>query len=123
VASELDAAARRKALQAGKDAEELVASSLAAAGWDILARNWRGGGGELDVIAQRGGRLRFVEVKARSQDDPVGLDAIDRRKRRLLRQAAEAFLTLEHDLVDEVCFVVALVEDDGVTWIDDAFDG
>lgn len=123
MARDLDAAARRAALQAGRDAEDLVARALVASGWDILARNWRGGGGELDVIAQQGGRLRFVEVKARSADDEAGLDAIDRRKRRLLRQAAEAFLLLDHDLVDEVCFVVALVEDDDVTWIDDAFDG
>ena len=123
MASDLDAAARRIALQAGRDAEERVAQALAAAGWDILARNWRGGGGELDIVAQQGGRLRFVEVKARAPDDPVGLEAIDGRKRRLLRQAAEAFLLLDHDLVDEVCFVVALVEAGGVTWIDDAFDG
>lgn len=93
-------------------------------GWEVLARNWRGGGGELDLVVCRAGHVRIVEVKARSADDPVGLDAIDARKRRKLVRAAEAFLAEEHDdLVETVAFAVAYVHDDGrVELIDDAFD-
>lgn len=131
-----DAAERRRALLDGAMAEQLVADRLVAAGWQVLARNWRGAGGELDLVVARMGRLRFVEVKARAPDDPVGLEAIDQGKRRRLAQAAKAFLAEWDDLVDEACFTVALVHlpagtSDGsppdpagltVEWIDDAFD-
>lgn len=88
----------------------------------MLARNWRFEGGELDLVVARGGVLRVVEVKARAPDDPVGLDAIDAHKRRCLARAAEAFLSSYEDVVDEVCFLVALVEGQQITWLDDAFD-
>ena len=95
---------------------------LEAQGWRVLARNWRFEGGELDLVVERGGALRVVEVKARAPDDPVGLDAIDAHKRRCLARAAEAFLCAYEDVVDEVCFLVALVEGEQITWLDDAFD-
>ena len=115
-------------------AEQVAADRLVAAGWELIARNWRGGGGELDLVVARQGRLRFVEVKARAPDDPVGLEAIDAGKRRRLVSAARAFLAQWEDLVDEVCFTVALVHlpegpgeplapaDLRVEWLDDAFD-
>lgn len=88
-----------------------------------MAQNWRGPGGELDLVASRQGCLRLVEVKARAPDDPVGgLEAVDGRKRRRLVRAAEAFLADWHDLVVEVCFMVAVVEGERVTLLDDAFD-
>ena len=34
-------------------------------GYRILARNWRVPGGEIDIVARRGGVVAFVEVKAR----------------------------------------------------------
>lgn len=125
---------RRRALAQGAIAEQLVADRLTAGGWELIARNWRGGGGELDLVVARHGRLRFVEVKARAPDDPVGLEAIDAGKRRRLASAARAFLATWEDLVDEVCFTVALVHLPGpepaagpgspwlVEWLDDAFD-
>lgn len=88
----------------------------------MLARNWRFAGGELDLVVAREARLRVVEVKARAPDDPVGIEAIDARKRRHLARAADAFLSDYGDVVDEVCFLVALVEGERITWIDDAFD-
>ncbi|MEL6349991.1 MAG: YraN family protein, partial [Myxococcota bacterium] len=41
-----------------------MCAALRRDGWDILATNFRGGGGELDVVALRDGLLRVVEVKA-----------------------------------------------------------
>lgn len=113
---------RRAALQVGAEAEARVAAALEADGWRVLARNWRFEGGELDLVVERGGALRVVEVKARAPDDPLGLDAVDARKRRKLVRTAEAFLAAYADLVDEVCFLVALVEGERVTLIDNAFD-
>ena len=79
---------RRRALRAGADAEERVASLLAADGWSVLARNWRGGGGELDVVVARGVAVRFVEVKLRDPADPLGDEAVSASKRSRLRSAA-----------------------------------
>lgn len=113
---------RRDALAWGAAAERLVADRLRADGWQIVAQNWHGPGGELDLVAVQHGRMRLVEVKARAPDDPVGIEAIDGRKRRRLVRAAEAFLADWHDLLSEVCFLVALVEGDQITWLDNAFD-
>lgn len=108
-----------------------MADRLVARGWQVEDRNWRGGRGELDLVVHHQGRIRFVEVKARAPDDPVGLEAIDRGKRRRLVSAARAWLLDWDDLVDEACFMVALVtlppdgqplETATVEWLDNAFD-
>jgi Holliday junction resolvase-like predicted endonuclease len=88
----------------------------------VLSRNWIGGGGELDLVVIRSGRLRFVEVKTRGPDDPVGVEAVGSAKRRKLTGAARAWL-LDHELdAEEMAFTVALVEPQTITWYDDAFD-
>ena len=53
----------RKAL--GRLGEELVARALAARGYRIRERNWRCPAGELDIVAEDGDVLAFVEVKTR----------------------------------------------------------
>ncbi len=126
---------------AGRDAEAHVATLLEARGWAVLVRNWRGGGGELDLVVhspsflgrggaappQRpppGGFLRFVEVKLRNLSDPLTDEAIPASKRTRLRGAARAWLDAHGSPDAEVAFLVALVDHDGaVVWIDDAFDG
>jgi putative endonuclease len=117
-------ARRLEALALGASAEAAVADALAADGWTVLARNWRGAGGEIDIVVERDGRLRFVEVKARTgPDDLAGLEAIGEHKQRRLRAAAEAFLSSYRSPFDEACFLVAWVEGGTIEWIDDAFDG
>jgi len=88
----------------------------------VLSRNWRGAGGELDLVVRKGSRLRFVEVKARAADDPVGIEAVGSAKRAHLVRAARAWLRKNEPDVDEMAFTVALVEDESITWYDDAFD-
>jgi putative endonuclease len=120
-----EARARRlEALAFGAAAEATVADALAAEGWTVLERNWRGAGGEIDIVVERAGQLRFVEVKARTgPDDVAGLEAIGDHKQRRLRAAAEAFLSSHRRPFDEVAFLVAWVEGGTIEWIDDAFDG
>ena len=43
--------------------EDLAVAHLEAAGYDVLARNWRCREGELDIVARGGDALVFVEVK------------------------------------------------------------
>ncbi len=55
----------RRARSTGRAAEEVVARWLQRSGWTILARNWRGTRGELDIVVASGSTIVFVEVKAR----------------------------------------------------------
>lgn len=108
----------------GAAAEARVVAALHALGWSVLATNWRGGGGELDAVVERAGRLRFVEVKLRERDDPLADEAVTASKRTRLRRAARLWLTARGEPEREVCFMVAMVDHQGVIeWIDDAFDG
>lgn len=88
----------------------------------MLSCNWRGGGGELDLVVIQDGKLRFVEVKTRSAGDPVGVESVGRVKQRRLIGAARAWLREFHGTCDEMAFAVALVEPSGITLYDDAFD-
>ncbi|MCC6223381.1 MAG: YraN family protein [Thermoleophilia bacterium] len=78
---------------AGAAAERRVRRHYRLRGYRVLAANVRAGGGELDVVLRRGGRLVFCEVKMRAGPgfgDP--LEAVGPEKARRVRRAAEAFL-------------------------------
>lgn len=47
----------------GKAAEDIVERHYVAQGLRPLARRWRGGGGELDLVFDDGTQIVFVEVK------------------------------------------------------------
>ena len=88
----------------------------------MLSRNWRGAGGELDLVVSKAGRLRFVEVKTRSPNDPVGVESVGESKRAHLIRAARSWMIEHGDAFDEMAFTVAFVEDGSIVWYDDAFD-
>lgn len=85
--------------QTGNRGEALVADHLTAQGWQILARQWRCRWGELDLVAQKGSTLAFVEVKTRSLNarsadwDPIGLEAVGAAKQNRMIRAAALFLS------------------------------
>jgi Holliday junction resolvase-like predicted endonuclease len=87
----MDRARTTAAQRAGDAAEDLVAARLAAANWEILARNVRLGRDELDIVAVDPGPPRslvVVEVRRRGRRD-FGLaeETLDHRKRAALRRA------------------------------------
>lgn len=43
--------------------EERACNHLISKGYSIIARNWRISGGEIDIIAEKGETIVFVEVK------------------------------------------------------------
>ena len=58
--------------------------------WRIVARNWHGGGGELDIVASRWRTLLVVEVRHRSAGAPLA--SIDRGKLERTLAAAHALV-------------------------------
>lgn len=78
----------------GAEAEQAAADLLRRKGHRILGRNVDTVAGELDLVTIDGDTLCFVEVKARFDPRFGGAAAaVDRRKRRRLVRAAEAFLS------------------------------
>lgn len=77
----------------GAEGEDAAAASLSRMGWRILARNWRSGHLELDIVAEEQDTLVFVEVKTRAEG---GLqrphEALTPTKKKRLCRAAEAWL-------------------------------
>ncbi len=79
--------------QKGDRGEDRAAEFLVSNGYEITARNWRNRFGELDIIAQKGAILVFVEVKAKS-DSRFGAPAemITARKMQKLKNTAALYL-------------------------------
>ena len=80
-------------LQRGAAAEALAAEFLSARGLEVLARNVRCKGGELDLVCSDGELLVVVEVRQRSGNDYGGaLASVTRRKRRRIIRATRFLL-------------------------------
>lgn len=82
----------------GRRGEDLAAAWVVAQGWEVLERNWRTAGGELDLVARHGTDVVVVEVKTRSGTgfgSPV--TAVTPAKVARLRRLTAAWLA-EHDV-------------------------
>ena len=80
-------------LSLGHRGENLVEAHLIRRGYLIHERNWRGGGGELDLVCSRNDILVFVEVRTRSSRflrSP--LLTINRAKQSRVSRAASSWL-------------------------------
>ena len=93
----------------GKEGEERACAYLEGLGHTIVARNWRNGHLEIDIISMTPGELHFVEVKSKTA--PVIADPllnIGPAKQKHMVDGAKAFLnspsrgTLPKEL--EICF-------------------
>ena len=79
--------------ETGIKGEQIAENFLANKDYTILHRNWCSGKKEVDLIAQKGDMLVFVEVKTRNRlDFGFPEEAVDARKRSHLKIAAEAFM-------------------------------
>lgn len=84
---------RRAEENLGAKGERLAAEACRARGARVLARNWRHGRDELDLVLLERDVVVFVEVKTRmTQVAGEGLRAVDRRKKTALRRAAAAWI-------------------------------
>lgn len=104
----------------GKLGEESVCRYLTERGYIISARNYRIKGGEIDIIAENGDYIAFVEVKSRRQDSLVsGFEAVNKRKKGLIIRAASDYCC-KHPNMLQPRFDVAqvIIEGDSVLSID-----
>jgi putative endonuclease len=107
----------------GGAAERRAAWHYRLRGYRVLATNAWAGGYELDVVARRGRRIVFCEVKHKVDDrfgDPF--EMIDAEKQRRIRLAAETWLAAHpqsHGL--EVRFDAVAVRGRGIERLADAF--
>jgi putative endonuclease len=82
----------------GARGEDRAADWYRAAGYEVVARNWRCAEGELDLVVGRPGELVFCEVKTRTSDRfGVPAEAVTVAKQRRLRTLAARFLA-DHPL-------------------------
>jgi len=78
----------------GRRGEDYAHRYLRRAGFTVLARNYRPGGGEaeVDIVARDGDIVVFVEVKSRSSAEFGAPDrAIDTAKQRNITRAARSY--------------------------------
>ena len=79
----------------GLKGEEEACVFLKDIGYRILARNFRGFGGEIDIVAGDEGKIVFVEVKAWETYEVESLEqAISKKKQKRILNAAKYFLIL-----------------------------
>lgn len=82
----------------GDFGESLARSRLLRAGYRVIESNWRCRYGEIDLVAQQGDQLVFVEVRTRRASGPIAPEeSLAPAKRRRLLTLAEAYLDA-HDL-------------------------
>lgn len=84
-------AERRARLRRGRSSELMAATLLLAKGYFILGRRVKTRAGEIDIIAVRGGRLAFIEVKRRASFADAEA-AITFKQAARIRRAADHWL-------------------------------
>lgn len=87
----------------GYAGESLACAYLERKGYSIMERNYRTRAGEIDIIARKGGKLAFVEVKTRLTDScGTGAEAVDDKKRMHIRKAATQYILGSNIYFDSV---------------------
>lgn len=98
----------------GKSGEERAVRELERRGYAILARRYRTRHGEIDIVADDGGTIVFVEVKARETSDcGTAADAVTIYKQRRLTAMAVDYLARNH-IADRPCRFDVVAIDAGV---------
>lgn len=84
----------------GRRGEEAAAAALKKKGYRIVEKNYRCRYGEIDIIAEQGGAVVFIEVKTRTSDRyGTPGEGVDYRKQRHITQASSMYLA-EKNLTD-----------------------
>ena len=113
----------------GKEGEEVACKYLQSLGHTILARNWRSGHLEIDIISIGEDGIHFVEVKARKKNiQAAPQENVGYKKQERIKKAALSFLNSRdgvpygnHECSFDV--IAVIFEDNGhkLEWIPQAY--
>ncbi len=111
----------------GDEGEETACGYMRKNSMEILTRNYRCRGGEIDIIAKDGETIAFVEVKTRTGAKyGTPADAVTRAKMRKIITAAQHYIMLERLTDQNFRFDVAEVTGErgyySVNYIKSAFE-
>lgn len=107
----------------GQSAEARAEAFLKTHGLKLVARNWRGRFGEIDLIMQDSSTLVFIEVRLRSRSDFGGAAAsVTPAKQKKLLATARQYLSTLKTLPPCRFDVIALSGNNAPEWIRNAFD-
>ncbi len=82
-----------KTLEIGRLGEDMVANYLKKTGCLITRRNYYSKYGEIDIVAEKGEYILFVEVKTREKYSPVTPQgAVSRRKQKRMVLTAKDYM-------------------------------
>jgi len=105
--------------------EVLAARHLRDRGWRVTSANYRAGGGEVDIIAEKDGLCVFFEVKSRTGDALFApATAVNYGKEERVKSAAAAFISakkINFPTRFDIIEVVFSGEEQKVNHIENAF--
>ncbi len=94
----------------GRWGEDLAQRWYAERGYEVLDRNWRCAGGEIDLVVRTAMTVVFVEVKARASNRfGEASAAVDGRKQQRVRLAGLRWLTTHPEHHGDLRFDVVAV--------------
>jgi len=77
----------------GREGEDTAVSILERESWTIITRNFRAGRGEIDIVAEKGDLVVFVEVKLWRKNGLSDLPySVSRRKINRIIETSKIFL-------------------------------
>ncbi len=104
----------------GKNAEQACCDFLQKQGLKLVARNYRGQRGEIDLVMQDKQVVVFVEVRFRKNDYyGGGLESVTRQKRERILATAEQYMQQETGIKVGRIDVVAMSQKPQYETIDD----
>lgn len=99
--------------QKGDEGESLAANYLEKEGYTIIVKNWKYERFEIDLIAEKGNTIVFVEVKTRfSNTYGEPWEAVNKAKRKKICASADAYIQ-QYDIHHEPRFdIVSIIKSD-----------
>lgn len=93
---------RRRNERRGRWAEGLALASLRLKGYRLLARRFKSGAGEVDLIMRRGDVTAFIEVKVRQTAD-LAVEAVTDYQSRRIATAARIWMARDRKAALGIC--------------------
>ncbi|MBM3205083.1 YraN family protein [Candidatus Uhrbacteria bacterium] len=109
--------------ETGNKGEDFAATFFVSKGFRVVEKNWNCRLGEIDLIVERDGEVRFIEVKTRySMEYGYPEEAITPAKLRHVARAIEMWLRAhpepKHYQADALAILILPGQEPDITWIE-----